>query len=388
MTSHSSRMHSSRARLPGLRHFVSEYLLALPAGVAIALVWSAAAPESYYRMAAAAALPVNEIAMVFFFALVMKETVEATLPGGALHPWRRAALPILAAVAGALATLAVFPVLVRLFGEPMLERGWVSVLAVDLTFGYFVARLIFGRSALVTFFIVAALAANAFAFGAIAATEPARLIRPWPLLGLLSVSLAMAYAGRLRHITNPWFYLGAGALSWTGCYLGGVHPAVAMLPIVALMPTGRRDVGFFVDAPERASDALSRLERVCRIPAELALFGFGLVNAGLSITSLELGVLSIPLAALIGRPFGMLIGAALGRTLGLPLPVNVAGRDLLVIGIISAIGFTMTLFVATAILGPGALLAEIRAGALLSLGTALVAIAAARLLRVGRFAAQ
>jgi hypothetical protein len=44
--------------------------------------------------------------------------------------------------------------------------------------------------------------------------------------------------------------------------------------------------------------------------------------------------------------------------------------------------------VATAILGPGALLAEIRAGALLSLGTALVAIAAARLLRVGRFAAQ
>ena len=34
--------------------------------------------------------------MVFFFALITKEVVEATAPGGVLHPWRRALLPVIA----------------------------------------------------------------------------------------------------------------------------------------------------------------------------------------------------------------------------------------------------------------------------------------------------
>ena len=36
--------------------------------------------------------------MVFFFALMTKEVVEATAPGGVLHPWRRALLPVIAAI--------------------------------------------------------------------------------------------------------------------------------------------------------------------------------------------------------------------------------------------------------------------------------------------------
>jgi Na+/H+ antiporter NhaA len=39
---------------------------------------------------------VKDVAMALFFGLIGKEIVEATIPGGVLHPWRRAALPFAA----------------------------------------------------------------------------------------------------------------------------------------------------------------------------------------------------------------------------------------------------------------------------------------------------
>ena len=90
--------HRRPARLPRLWHFAAEYLLLLPAGAAIALIWANLAPESYFRTAFALDFIVNDVAMVLFFGLLMKEVVEATAPGGVLHPWRRATLPLIAAV--------------------------------------------------------------------------------------------------------------------------------------------------------------------------------------------------------------------------------------------------------------------------------------------------
>ena len=47
--------------------------------------------------------------MVFFFALVTAEIVDAASPGSALYTWRRMALPFVAAVGGMIgATLAYF----------------------------------------------------------------------------------------------------------------------------------------------------------------------------------------------------------------------------------------------------------------------------------------
>jgi hypothetical protein len=63
-----------------------DYLLALPAGCAAALCWANTLPDSYYRFARASTFLVNEVGLVFFFALITKEVAEATLPGGALAP--------------------------------------------------------------------------------------------------------------------------------------------------------------------------------------------------------------------------------------------------------------------------------------------------------------
>jgi NhaA family Na+:H+ antiporter len=383
-TAHSGR--PGHARTPPLRHFAVEYLLALPAGALLALLWSGLAAESYYSFAAAMTFVANDVAMVFFFGWITKEVVEATRPGGALHPWRRTALPVAASFTATVVTLTLFGAFVRLFGEPMLERGWASVLAVDVALGYFVARLIFGRGAMVPFFLVVALSANAFGFLGVAVSEPPRTLHPWPLLGFLGLAVAAAYAGRARGVNTPWYYvLVAGGLSWTGLYLGGSQPALALLPVIPFVPGRRTDPGFFVDAPAQARDGLERMELLCRHPAQLALLLFGLVNAGVPPRTLELGVLALPLAALVGRPAGLLAGVAAGRALGLELPTGIRPRDVFVLGVTTAIGFTMTLFFATAVLGPGQLLAELRAGALLTILWGAVALMTARWLHVGRF---
>src|SRR5215211_6799479 len=88
------RIRRWRSGVPRLSQFAVEHLLLLPLGAAIALVWVNTLPESYYRFTYAIAFAVNSVAMVFFFALMTKEVVEATAPNGVLHPWRRALLPV------------------------------------------------------------------------------------------------------------------------------------------------------------------------------------------------------------------------------------------------------------------------------------------------------
>src|SRR4030095_6290862 len=93
---------SWRARVPRLSRFALEHLLLLPLGACIALVWVNTGPESYYRFTYAIAFAVNDVAMIFFFGLMTKEVVEATAPDVVLHPWRRALLPVIAAIGATL----------------------------------------------------------------------------------------------------------------------------------------------------------------------------------------------------------------------------------------------------------------------------------------------
>ena len=68
------------------------------------------------------------------------------------------------------------------------------------------------------------------------------------------------------------------------------------------------------------------------------------------------------------------------------MPAGVTWRDLTVLGVVAAIGFTVSLFFATAAFPAGDLLDQTKMGALLSFSAAIVAVTAAFLLRVGRMA--
>jgi NhaA family Na+:H+ antiporter len=330
---------------------------------------------------------VNDIAMVVFFGMITKEVVEATVPGGVLHPWRRTLLPVIASVGATVVPALIYMKFVDWVDEPTLGLGWPVTFATDLAFSYFVVRLIFHRHSAIPFLLLLGISANALGFVMLALFYPTRPLHPVGGAVLMAAALGLAAAWRRARVKSFWPYiLGSGVLSWCALFEAGFQPALALVPIMPFLPHAARDPGFFVDAQPGARDALSRFEIWSRYPTQIALFLFGLVNAGVPLGALEPGTLGVAVAAVTGRPLGLLAGAGLALAAGLHLPLGIGWRQLIVMGLATAIGFSVGLLFSAAVFPPGQLLSETQMGVLLTLAGAPLAIGAARLLRVGRFA--
>jgi NhaA family Na+:H+ antiporter len=388
MTSHAyspSALHVRRHphTLTWLR-FVNDRFLWLPLGAAVALVWANTLPESYFRVAHSLAFPVNEIGMAVFLGLITQEAIEAVMPGGALHNWRRWALPVVAAAGGALGSAFVFLAYITLSYEEVLAAAWPIACAIDVAAGYYVLKAIFPRTAAPNFMLVAGIATGAAGL-LVTAVWPAFTPDHLGAALLLVLAVGVAAAIRRARIRVFWpFLVGCGALSWLAFYWAGVHPALALVPIVPFLPHRPRSGNPFVDpAPD---NTVHRAEHEWNAVAQAVLFLFGVVNAGVILRGADTGTWAVLAAALIGRPLGMLGGTAVGVALGLRLPASIRWRELFVIALATSSGFTFALFAATTLLPPGAVLTQIKVGALGTVTGAAAAYAVARLLRVGRFA--
>ncbi len=358
----------------------------LVVGTAIALVWCNLNRDGYYGFARSIQFLVNDIGMVFFFALAAKEVTEATAPGGALHSPKRAAMPLAAAVGGMLGPALIFVWMTMALDRPDLERGWAIPCATDIAFSYLVARIVFGaKHPAIPFLLMLAIADDALGLLIIAAFYPSGIFRPIDFSVFLAAGMLIAWWLARRGTKSFWPYLvTAGVLSWIGFLRGGLHPALALVPIVPFMPHAARDPGLFVDAPD-AHDTLNEFEHTFKRPVAVMLFFFGLANAGVTFGNAGTGTWLVLVAILAGKPIGISAAVFVSRLGGLHLPRDVTWRDMIVVGFIAAIGFTVALFFATAAFPYGRLLDETKLGALLSGGAALVAFATAKVLRVGRF---
>ena len=386
MTDDQRRIRRWRFSFPHLSRFALEHLLLLPLGAAVALVWVNVRPESYYRITYAIAFAVNDVAMVFFFALMTKEVVEATAPGGVLHPGRRAWPPVVASIGATAIPALLYFRAIDVLEEPMLSVGWPVSFATDLAFGYFIARVIFGLHPAIPFLILLAIASDLLGFLALALFNPLRELHLAAGALIMAVAIGLAFALRRAGVRSFWPYLiVAGSVSWFALFWSGLHPALALVPILPFLPHAARDPGFFVDARPSARDALSQFEVFWRYPVQLTLFFFGLVNAGVPLRALEPGTWALPIAVIIGKPIGVLLGVGAALAVGLHLPHKVGWRELIVVSFTAAIGFTFGLFIGTALLPAGQLRSETSMGVLLSLIGAPLAFVAAKLLRVGRF---
>ena len=112
------------------------------AGTVTALLWANVETVSYERLSDALRFAVNDIGMVFFFALATKEICEATLPGGPLASPREAAVPLLAAVGGMVIPASAFVLQAMFFDRPDIVRGWAVPCATDIAFSYMTARFL------------------------------------------------------------------------------------------------------------------------------------------------------------------------------------------------------------------------------------------------------
>jgi NhaA family Na+:H+ antiporter len=369
------------------RYAVDHFLL-LPIGGLIGLVWANTGPESYFTAARVLAFPVNEIGMALFFALMTQEVVEATMPHGTLHTWRKWTLPV-AAAAGAIVGAAVtYSLYINLKYELVLAGGWPVAAAIDLAFAYFVVKSIFRRHPAVSFLVVLAIVTDVVAMLAVASRQAFVEVRPGGA-ALMIAAIGAAVVLRRWKVRSFWPYLLAcGPLSWWALYLDGFHPALALVPIVPFVPHAPRNLELFADAPHGAHDSPSHLEHVFGHPIQVILFLFGLVNAGVLLSGYGTGTWALLTASLVGKPLGILAFTALAVSLGLHLPARLHWRDLVVVAIATSGVFTFGLFFATSAFPIGPILGELKMGAIATGIGVPLAFAAAWFLRVGHFAAN
>lgn len=348
------------------------------------MLWANVDAASYDSVADPLHFWINDVAMVFFFALAAKEVFEATLPGGALASRREAASPLAAAVGGMLAPALIYVLLVIRGGPGDLLRGWAIPCATDIAFSAMVARAVFpaGHPA-IPFLLLLAIADDALGLIILAVFYPSTTISVWTLVALMTLAMLAAVWLRRRRVVSFWPYvLGPGGLAWAALYFGGFHPALALVPIVPFMPHSHADLGIFDPREPRRHDTLSRFEHWWSTPVQFVLLFFGFANAGVPFEQIGPGTYYVLAALLLGKPVGIVAFAVAARRAGASLPAGLRTGELLVVGMAASIGFTVSLFFATAAFPGGRALAETKMGALLSFVAAPLAIAVARMLRV------
>ena len=187
----------------------------------------------------------------------------------------------------------------------------------------------------------------------------------------------------VRRRFGAWPYVIAGCLSWYGFQQAGIHPALGLLPIIPAIPHSDVEFGFFAEEEAHRVDLLNRIEHALKPPVEVILFFFGLANAGVEFSAMSEATWLVLAGLVIGKPLGItLLGIWGARAFGMPEGMSV--RDIFVVGCVAAIGFTVSLFVASVAFPPGPVQDAAKMGALFSFGAAVLAIAAGRLMRVER----
>lgn len=355
----------------------------LPLGGLIALIWANTRPENYFSVAHTLAFAVNDIGMALFFALITQEVVEAVIPSGALHTWRRWTLPMVAAAGAVAGSALVYLAYVNWQYELILRDGWPIAAAIDLAFAYFLVKAIFRKHAAVPFVLLVAICTNVVGIGVVASRQPFVHVRPGGAT-LMVVAIGIAFVMRVWRVRSFWPYvLVCGPMFWWAAYQSGLNPALALVPIVPFMPHSRRSLQLFEDAPHSAHDSFRHLEHVLKYPVQVVLFLFGLVNAGVLLSGYGTGTWALLAGALVGKPLGLLAGAALAVACALHLPRGLHWRDLIVVALARSGGFAFALFFATAIFPPGPILGELKLGAIASGFGVILAVAGAWVLRVG-----
>jgi len=375
-------------------NLLREFSVPLLSGVVVALLWANLAPEGYHQFNHAPLFGVlsfhfvtNELFMVLFFGMAASEITQSCLPGGDLHPLRKAINPLLATMGGVVGPVLVYLSFNALIGTPSLSRGWGIPTATDIALAWLVASVVFGRNhPAISFLLLLAIADDAIGLAIIAVfyPDPGHPIAPqW--LGFTLLGMLIAFLLRRRKAATYWPYLLlGGSLSWFGLFKAHVHPALALVFIVPFLPHARREHKHLFEEDPRDLTPLAMFEHEWKVVVDFGLFMFGLANAGV-----EFAVVGIPtglvLASLaIGKTGGIFSMGLLGRRLGYPLPSHVGKKELLLIGMIGGLGLTVALFVAGEAFTDPLIQGAAKMGALGSAGCGLLAIIGGRLMRVRR----
>lgn len=343
---------------------------------------------------------INDGLMTLFFLVVGME-IRREIHEGALSKLRQASLPVMAALGGVIVPALIY---VGLNAAPERLPGWAVPTATDIAFAVGVLALL-GRgipSNVRVFLLALAIIDDIVAVLIIALFYSGGLDYSGFLIAGLGILMVLGLQ-RLG-IGSAYAYVPPGAVVWTGLLMTGAHPTLAgvvlgMLTPVMLRP-GREPAldslmgaaaSLRQDAGSHDAHALSIPLKQLRIAqrdllppvtrVQMALhpwvaYGimplFAFANAGVSLGGVDLSapgpqwVMSgVALALVLGKPLGVLLMTWLMVRLGWSaLPPGVRWSDIVLIGLLAGIGFTMSIFIAMLAFDNAALLGAAKLGVL------------------------
>lgn len=312
--------------------------------------------------------------LALFFLIVGLELKHELLAGSLRSP-AQAAVPVTAAIGGMAMPALLYVIIVNVMGDPGASSGWAIPTATDIAFAVAVLA-IFGSKlpgALRTFLLTLAVVDDLLAIIIIAAFYSAGL-NLWFLLGsfvAIAVFFFLAKMPRMRW----WLMVPVGLLAWALMHESGVHATIAGVLL-----------GFAVPARQVHGEADTRVHmlehRIRPISAGLALPIFAFFSAGVAFSGDGAGnvfaqpvLVAIGVALVVGKLIGVLGVTKLVTTFTrLRLADGLGIRDLLPIGLLTGIGFTVSLLIAELSFSDGEHTAAAKLGVLI--GTAVATVLA------------
>jgi NhaA family Na+:H+ antiporter len=282
---------------------------------------------------------VNDGLMTLFFFLISLEIKRELVTGDLRHP-KRAALPIIAALGGIVAPIAIFLAITG--GHD--ASGWGIPMATDAAFAIGVLALLGDRVGIGVklFLVTIAVVDDVAAILVIAVAYTDHLSLGW--LGLAVAGLLAVAAMRALGVRRVLAYVPLGLFVWVATFESGIHATLAGVALALLTPA----------VPVGGRDVLGELEHGLHPWVNFAILPlFALANAGVKLGGGELSDADgrrIAVAVAVGLVVGKFLGiagatlAALRLRLG-ALPSGVDLRGLLGAAALGGIGFTVSLFI-------------------------------------------
>ena len=306
---------------------------------------------------------VNDGLMAIFFFVVGLE-VRREMHHGELSGWKRAGLPLAAACGGMLVPACVA------FGithASAAHRGWAIPMATDIAFAVGVLALLGKRvpPALRVLLLALAVIDDLGAILVIAVFYSDGIV--WSGLLLAAGALTAIYTLQKLGVRRQLAYAAPAFLVWVGACVAGVHPTLAGVAVGFSTPVRAWPPREDVSPNQRLVDSLHPWVAFGIMPL------FALVNAGVRLDELSFAGDAWRAAAasgaglLLGKPVGVVgVTFVLLRLGVVKLPAGLGRRHVVLLGVLAAIGFTMSLFLAQLAYPTGALLGASKVGVLVA----------------------
>ncbi|KQM57337.1 Na+/H+ antiporter NhaA [Chryseobacterium sp. Leaf201] len=284
---------------------------------------------------------INDGLMAVFFLLVGLE-IKREMVEGELSSFKNASLPIFAAVGGMLVPAVIY--IAFNFGTKY-ANGWGIPMATDIAFSLAIISLLGKRIPNSIKIFLAALAIvddlGAILVIAIFYTEQIH----WMYLLLAFGVTALLFLLNFLKVTRIVFYLVPGLFLWYFLHHSGIHATIAGVLLAFSIPT---NVSMTEISP------LEKLEHQLHVPVGFLIMPlFALTNTNITFTREMVSEVTntLGLGIICGLVLGKLIGINLFSFIAIKsklssLPQNASWKQMLGVGLLAGIGFTMSIFIA------------------------------------------